>query len=376
MALPEILNYDYHFRWQYDWAKTMLSDASKFNPEYVSILIDIQKLMSESGFEPAHAGVLDRLRAKIAAGCKGQTVTDAGQSILYAVGIPLDDGKKGPIEHVAKMAASALKLLQHVYMIEHAGNRHVCICSLPKSFYHWPSLQMHETVTTKSGAHRLLNSQREQFTALQKKQLVGACTRALAWAQRTNMVLALAASKDSANATQREEMQKIVRCWFADPSTTQKDLEKYIGILRRGFKAITARLTCGKFVLVDWVPLRRAASDAEQAQLKAAAFVLPEQRDSLDVIYIESGFFDTVGDVLQGPKFWSRVILHELSHLICKTDDIATGKIKRYAKTGIGPHAGFLASEAIKNADNWAMFSIDCAMALTESERRHALRKI
>ncbi len=106
MALPEILNYDYHFRWQYDWAKTMLSDASKFNPEYVSILIDIQKLMSESGFEPAHAGVLDRLRAKIAAGCKGQKVTDAGQSILYAVGIPLDDGKKGPIEHVAKMAAS------------------------------------------------------------------------------------------------------------------------------------------------------------------------------------------------------------------------------------------------------------------------------
>lgn len=166
MAIPAILNYDYHFRWQYDWAKTMLADTRKFNPEYLRILIDIQKLMSESGFDPAHADVLVRLRAKIASGCKGQA--DAGESLLYAVGAWGADGKKGAIDHAAKMCASALKLLQHVYLIEHAGNRHVCICSLPKFFYHWPSLQMHETISTKSGAHQLLNSKREQFTALQK----------------------------------------------------------------------------------------------------------------------------------------------------------------------------------------------------------------
>ncbi|MEN9865543.1 MAG: hypothetical protein RL748_1133, partial [Pseudomonadota bacterium] len=200
MAIPAATNFAYHFRWQYDWAKLMLSATSKFNPEYLNILLDIQKLMSDSGFDPAHADVLDRLRAKIATGCKGQKALDGGQSILHAVGAWQGDGQKGAIEHSAKMSASALKLLQHVYLIEHAGNRHVSICSLPKFFYHWPSMQMHETVTTPSGAHQLLNSKREQFTALQKKHLVGACARALAWAQRTNVVLSLAASKDSANA--------------------------------------------------------------------------------------------------------------------------------------------------------------------------------
>lgn len=236
-------------------------------------------------------------------------------------------------------------------------------------------MQMHETVTTQSGAHQLLNSKREQFTAIQKKHLVGACTRALAWAQRTNAVLALAASKDSAHAKQREAAQNTVRRWFADSDTTQQELEKYIARLQRGFKTITGRLNRGKIVLVDWVPLRRAASIDEVARLNAAAFTLPDKQDSLDVIYIEQGFFVEKVDVLQGPRFWSRIILHELSHLVCNTDDIVNGKAKRYATTGIGPHAGFPGHAAIRNADNWAMFGADCAMALTETERRHALQK-
>ncbi|MEN9868755.1 MAG: hypothetical protein RL748_4345, partial [Pseudomonadota bacterium] len=195
----------------------------------------------------------------------------------------------------------------------------------------------------------------------------------LAWAQRTNVVLSLAASKDSANAKQREAAQNLVRRWFADASTTQQELEKYIGVLQRGFKTITARLNRGKFVLVDWAPLRRAVSIEEQARLNSAAFVLPDKRDSLDVIYIEQGFFAENADVIQGPKFWSRIVLHEMSHLVCNTDDIVSGKVKRYATTGIGPHAGFPGRAAIRNADNWAMFGADCAMALTETERSQAL---
>lgn len=375
MAIPSATNFEYHFRWQYDWAKTMLAATSKFNPEYVNILVDIQKLMSDSGFDPAHASVLDRLRAKIEAGCKGQKTADAGQSILYAVGAWQGDGQKGVIEHTAKMSASALKLLQHVYLIEHAGNRHVCICSLPKFFYHWPSMQMHETVTTQSDAHQLLNSKREQFTALQKKHLVGACAHALAWAQRTNAVLALAASKNSNDAKQREAAQNMVRRWFADPGTTQQELERYIDRLQRGFKTITGRLNRGKFVLVDWVPLRKAVTDEETKHQKSAAFTLPDSKDSLDVIYIGNGFFSKRKDVLDGQKRWTRVILHELSHLVCNTNDISGPNNIRYAWHGIGPHAGFPAREAIKNADNWAMFSADCAMILTESERQHALQQ-
>ncbi|MEN9868966.1 MAG: hypothetical protein RL748_4556, partial [Pseudomonadota bacterium] len=198
----------------------------------------------------------------------------------------------------------------------------------------------------------------------------------LAWAQRTNVVLSLAASKDSANAKQREAAQNLVRRWFADASTTQQELEKYIGVLQRGFKTISGRLNRGKFLLVDWVPLRKASSQDERRRRNSAAFVLPETRDSLDVIYIGNGFFGANSDVLQGQKYWTRVILHEFSHLVCKTDDIGCGDTIRYATVGIGPHAGFPARETIKNADNWAMFSADCAMVLTENERRHALRQV
>ncbi|MEN9868186.1 MAG: hypothetical protein RL748_3776 [Pseudomonadota bacterium] len=103
--------------------------------------------------------------------------------------------------------------------------------------------------------------------------------------------------------------------------------------------------------------------------------IAKEPGDSLDVIYIGRGFFEKNNDILQGPKYWARVILHELSHLLCRTDDLCCGDITRYANRGIFPHEGFPARAAIKNADSWAMFGADCAMALTASERRQALRQ-
>ena len=51
-----------------------------------------------------------------------------------------------------------------------------------------------------------------------------------------------------------------------------------------------------------------------------------------------------------GQKNWIRVLVHELTHLVCGTDDVNIGQA-RYAHYGIGPHAGFPGSAATRNAE-------------------------
>ena len=95
----------------------------------------------------------------------------------------------------------------------------------------------------------------------------------------------------------------------------------------------------------------------------------------MDVVYIESNFFvDNVGNVLPGQTNWTRIMLHELTHLVCGTTDVPAGSDSRYAWYGIGPHAGYPGSDCITNADNWAFFAADCAGALTDGPRTSALR--
>jgi hypothetical protein len=92
----------------------------------------------------------------------------------------------------------------------------------------------------------------------------------------------------------------------------------------------------------------------------------------MDVVYIESSFFKNGGNVLAGQKNWTRIMVHELSHLVCGTTDVDNGNA-RYAWYGIGPHAGYPGSDCIRNAENWAFFAADCAGQLSDGERSQAL---
>ena len=95
----------------------------------------------------------------------------------------------------------------------------------------------------------------------------------------------------------------------------------------------------------------------------------------MDVVYVESAFFDDLaGNVLRGQANWTRILVHELSHLVCGTHDVNDGHV-RYAWSGIGPHAGYPGTATIRNADNWAFFAADCAGALTVGQRETALSK-
>jgi hypothetical protein len=196
----------------------------------------------------------------------------------------------------------------------------------------------------------------------------------MAWCQKTTMLLATAAAGTSGPAPARTTARAMVKRWFADPSVNETTLDTYIATLNQGFKAIIAALTKGQFVVTDWVPFR-GSTDAEEVGFRdAEAFTFASRAEGMDVVYIESNFFvDNAGNVLPGQANWTRIIVHELTHLICGTTDVVNGD-SRYAWYGIGPHAGYPGSECITNADNWAFFAADCAGVLTDGQRNSALR--
>jgi len=361
------MDWNIKFKWQYDYAKSQLTNVNHFQNDWHELVATLHDLLTDKGFDSAKAEALENLRKKIKFE-NGKLVT-ADKSILKAVNAWVDDNSA--IADAPKLRASALKLLMHIYLLYTGGNRVVWIHSLPKSFLHWPSVHFNSWAATGDKVKDLLKDQNEHFTAVQKKDLVAATQYSLAWCQKTNMVLAQAASKADKDKAQA---MTIVKRWFADPNTSDADMDKFIASLSKGFKDITATLNKGRMILTDWVPLRSASTAEENSFLNSEAFTFSSRSEGLDVVYIEKSFFvDHPGNVLSGSKNWTRILVHELTHLVCGTEDVKKGQT-RYAWYGIGPHAGFLGSDAVKNADSWAFFCADCAGVLTDSERNTALK--
>ncbi|WP_295435045.1 M35 family metallo-endopeptidase [uncultured Thiodictyon sp.] len=362
------------FKWQYDYARTQFKDPKLFDASWQDTVKALYKLMSTKGFDAGRADILTQFRRQLDEGTTpGMHLhLSADKSILQAVNAWTDK----PIAAVAvdqKMRASALKFLMHIYLLHTSGARHVWIHSLPKAFLHWPSVHLNSWASTGAEVKKLLKSKSEQFSESRKKHLAESAQYSLAWCHKANMVLAAAGSKSDKG---KAAALTIVKRWFCDPGTTDAQLTKFINKLAKGFKDITGTLNKGSLILTDWVPLRNASTDEEAGFLNSEAFTFGSHGEGLDVVYIERSFFvNHAGNVLRGRKNWTRVLVHELTHLVCGTEDVKNGQT-RYAWYGIGPHAGFPGSDAVKNADSWAFFCADCAGVLTDAERKSALKII
>ena len=367
------------FKAEYDYARTYLSDDKAFAKDWQPLVRELYKLMDPEGFDPGRASHLSDLRKKVLQGESkmiGHAKVTEDKGILMAVEAWTENGG-GSVEPAKKMQAAALKLLRHLYLLNRSGNRKVWLVSLPTAFIDWPSDDFNSRAATQIAARILLRSRDEIFSEADKKHLAVAAQHGLAWCQKTCMVLANAAQgskgKGSAKGT---EAINLVKRWFADPGVSITDLNGYIGRLQTGFKAIIAMLNKGHFVLTDWAPLRAATVQDDVDFLYSEAFTFPSRGEGMDTVYIEKSFFtNDAGGVVHGQKNWIRVLVHELTHLVCGTEDVNIGKA-RYAHYGIGPHAGFPGSAAIRNADSWAFFAADCAGILTDSERNLALKII
>ncbi len=365
------------FKAEYDYSRSWLAKPENFVKEWQPLVKRLHKLMGNEGLAAGEAAALSELRSKVkktaGGGLLSKKVTE-DRGILEAVNA-WSDNPAGLVDDKAKMRAAAVKLLRHVYLISKSGNRKVWVLSLPNDFRDWPSDDLNSRADTQGAVRQLLASTGEIFTEERKKHLSAATFHGLAWCHKTTILLAQAAKGgDPKSDAKSNAALAVVKRWFADPGLSADDLKSFIGTLSKGFKDITAQLNKGHFLLTDWVPLRAASAQDELNFLNAEAFTFASGGEGMDVVYIERSFFtDHPGNVLKGDKNWTRIIVHELTHLVCGTTDVNIGKA-RYAWYGIGPHAGFPGSAAIRNADSWAFFCADAAGVLTDSERALALK--
>jgi hypothetical protein len=370
-----MVDWNRKFRSEYDAARQALACVAAFEPDWQPVVAQLAALMGRDGFDVARAEALDELRRRATHGADAQRVDEA-DGLLRAVVASADGG--APAQDVRERAA-ALKLLRHVHLESRSGSRGVWIVALPAEFTNWPSSQFADEGGNLAGVRQLLAGRREHFDAAQRRYLGAATQQGLAWCQRTAIVLADArrprGPADAPRADARAEARALVRRWFAEPGAGEPAQDRLVATLTRGFKEIVASLNRGRFVITDWVPFRAARGADEADFLRTEAFAFRARSEGMDVVYVESAFFDDLaGNVLRGQANWTRILVHELSHLVCGTHDVDDGQ-SRYAWAGIGPHAGYPSAAAIRNADNWAFFAADCAGALTVGQRETALRK-
>ncbi|MBP6765037.1 MAG: hypothetical protein KA141_08575 [Rubrivivax sp.] len=365
-------SFDLDFKSQYDAAKAAIAGTDKFSREFRPLVMKLQKLMGTEGFDAGQEGALTDLRAAIVAG-QSQTKVSEDKGILRAADA-WTDSDAGTVTAEAKGRAGALKFLRHIYLLNKAGNKKVWIHSLPTAFTHWPNKHLIDKAGTAGAVKTLLRSATEHFTEQQKRYLANSTLQAMAWCQKAGIQLANA--KAPVGTAGRDAGRAIVRLWFAETGLPDATLDTFISTLDTGFKAVIAQLNKGHFVLTDWVPFRGTTDADEVDYLNAEAFTFAGFGEGMDVVYIESNFFvDNAGNILPGQANWTRIIVHELTHLVCDTVDVPAGAVARYAHSGIGPHDAYPGSDCIRNADNWAFFAADCAGELTTGQRNNALVK-
>ncbi len=372
------VNWDQKFKAEYDYAKSFLGQPESFDAGWQALVRRLHKMMDDGGPSSGEADALTRLRAKVKEGdatLLGHKTIGMDQGILQAAKA-WSKTNSATLDDQAKMRAAALKLLCHLYMVQRSGNRTIWVESVPKAFRAWPTDDIFSRANSVDALRVLLRSDDEHFTREDRKHLSAASAHGLAWCQKTLMVLASASGAGKAKTPSKAGLHArgVVKRWFADPATTEAELDVFIDSLTIGFKKVLAKFTRGKLILTDWVPFRSKADAAEQSWFDAEAFTFRSEFEGLDVVYVESNFFvNNAGNVLKGQKNWTRIIVHELTHLAAGTIDVNIGNA-RYAWYGIGPHAGFKGSDAVKNADSWAFFAADCGGALTDGERAVALK--
>ena len=379
-----MVDWNRKFRSEYDATREALASAAAFDAGWQPVVAQLAQLMGEDGFDLGRADALDDLRRRATHG-PDATRVDEADGLLRAVAPALANGL---VAEDVRLRAAALKLLRHVHLESRAGSRGVWIVALPSEFTNWPSCQFADEAANVAGVRQLLAGCSEHFGPRQRRWLGAATSQGLGWCQKAAMVLADArrarirapasessAGESSARADAQVAARAMVRRWFAEPGAGEASVDRLVATLARGFKGIVASLNRGRFVITDWVPFRAASNAVEADFLRAEAFAFRARSEGMDVVYVEGAFFkDLPGNVLRGQANWTRILVHELSHLVCGTHDVNDGQ-SRYAWAGIGPHAGYPGGQTIRNADNWAFFAADCAGALTAGQRETALRK-
>jgi hypothetical protein len=182
-----MVDWDKKFKSQYDAAKTAIAPTDEFAADWRPLVRQLQKLMTDEGFDAGQEVALSDLRSRIVKGPSQTTTTEDKGLLTAADGWTDSDAGIAPLE--VKRRAAALKFLRHIYLLNKAGNRKVWIHSLPTDFTDWPNPYMQSNAATTAKVKQLLRSKDEQFSEQQKRYLANSTQQALAWRQKTQVVL-------------------------------------------------------------------------------------------------------------------------------------------------------------------------------------------
>lgn len=307
--------------------------------EWLAVISDSRQLVVDGGYNVEKYKASESLRKRVAAA--GKKNVPPAETMLTAAGVTsLPSSATRAIPPGVASRVAALEMLRHLWLLKKSGSHKLWVLSLPESYRDWPAADL--AGKDFDGIGSRLNDESSHFSVDDRKHLSQATQHGLKWVHKA---MAVAASPNKKNLA-------IVRRWFADANSTDEDMKAAAATLNEGLKKIAAVIK-STFLLVTDMPLDRG----NPAKASTNAFVFSSEK--IDVIYVEAAFFSN-RDMFKDLKNWTRIVVHELSHRACKTDDHRY----RHHPAGLKPDAGdvkFTAAKALANADSWAMFCMDCA---------------
>ena len=316
----------------------------------------LRALVQPDGLARTRLGTLDDLRKRITADSKGNKESEG---IILGAGTW---GTNGAVcDNATAKKVGTLKLLRHTYSITNWGSHKVWIVSTPAAMREWPidAYAGKPLLTVKNS----LNDTAEQFSASDKKNLSKATQEGGAWCQKA-MVVASSCLKGKGKGIE------IIKRWFADEDNQgEAELAAIAATLNAGFKKLAAAMTKGNVILTD-VPHIRGDTSNSTWLSEAAAAPGSATSDGIRVVYIESAFFADQ-NVLRGKRNWTRIMVHEMTHVELNTDD------HRYAHDSLGmkpERVNFSTATCLNNAESWAFFAADCAGAVDKGTLAQVLK--
>jgi hypothetical protein len=330
------------FGTEYEAQRILLQTATLAGS--VAGILDLKKVLHASGPDRNHASALDNFRNIALKFKQGERIMEASDMSPTGTGAP----SEASVEK-----AGLLKFLRHLYLVGERGSQQVWVLSTPAAYRNFPRDELLSAKTSHSAVKAKLDDVIEKFDVDTRKRFGEATQLGLAWIEAAKAVLASASSDTNS-------MAKIKR-WFASSATPATDLNATIASVLAGFKKMANSLNSNLVVITD-LPQKR--NDPNQEYTEAFMYSIGAAAESPRTIYIEQALFHNfdISVLHDMKKNWTRVIVHECSHIDGRTAD------KAYAHSGIGVGTHITAAEAAVNADSWAFFAADCGGALTDGD--------
>ncbi len=327
----------------FDAAKSALTSGD-LDGDFKKLQKGLKRLIAASGPDTAEKGQLAELRDKIASGAKALKGTTGaiGEAKVLIAGA---GSGKGRIER-----AASLKMLKHLYHQKSAGGQQIWVYSPPSAYSKWIFDEV--AGANEPGLQAALSkNDPEVYSESQRATMAQAVQQARAVAQAVSAKLGAAS----------DATKSVVRRYFGDASTTEKQLIETMSTLASGYLRIAGACNEGNIVISD-EPIDRTGGG-----WKDWAFIYTAE--TMSVIYLQGAWLKKADEVTpsnQSPIYRCvRTVIHELSHKEVGTEDIV------YGPKGLKPEgsAALTPEYALHNADSWAYFAVDVLGYLTGPDK-------